>query len=470
MVSDNNLFHAAAWNKYYQISRSSGMIKTEEEHEKMANFVLLSCLSVPVISSSAPGTGNMNKNKSDFLLGDQESKSRVGRLTSLVGLNKTPTRSGLLKESLSRNLLRKVKPELRELYNILEVEFHPLSICEKIQPIISKISKNDKEMEKYVKPLHSVILTRLFQQLSQVYDSVKLDKIMDLVSKFEEPFNYNRNQIESFVLNAAKKGHLNIRVDHFEESITFIDDLFETEIHPSSVTSQSTLPGGGDLVKLQSTPSELVRTQLTRISTCLETVSNLIDPSLQEEKEKIRKEKLSRAVKLAEEEHENALARREILLKRRNLLNELANKKNIQDAELKAKKLREQQELEQRRIVEENDRREKERIRKEMESVRVEEAKKMAMTLKEKGGLKLTEEVSNCKTARFDSGLFRSYWPMSDSIPLFICFSSFTGIHQSRCRQARQVASRTTGERKEGTLRTTQSHPSSYGSHRTCLP
>lgn len=75
---------------------------------------------------------------------------------------------------------------------------------------------------------------------------------------------------------------MNIRVDHISKSITFKDDLFSSEIHPSSKSHSSTNKIGleDDVVKLQSTPSELVRTQLTRLATSLEKVSTIIDPSL----------------------------------------------------------------------------------------------------------------------------------------------------------------------------------------------
>lgn len=404
MVSDNNLFHAASWNRFYGLARSS--IKSEEEHTRMASFVLLSALAVPVISSSAPGTGNMNKSKSDFLLADQETRSRTGRLTSLLGLSRTPTRAGLLKEALNRNILKRVKPELRELYNILEVEFHPLSICAKIEPIISQIAQ-DEEMAKYVQPLHSVILTRLFQQLSQVYDSVRLSKIMELVSAFKAPYHYSPVEIEKFVLNACKKGHLNIRVDHIEQAITFQDDPFEAKFHPAALASSSsgTIGGAGsnnaststasletDAVRLQQTPSELVRTQLSRLAVCLDTTLKTTDPSILEAAQKAKRETFARAIEIAEQEHKAAVARKAILARRKELLEERAIQRDRQEAEAKVERQRLHAIAEQTRIAEEQRKRELDRIKKEMETVRIEEARKMAQSLQEKGGLKLTEE------------------------------------------------------------------------------
>ena len=39
-----------------------------------------------------------------------------------------PTRSILFKDAMSKGILKRVEPEIRELYNILEVDFHPVSI------------------------------------------------------------------------------------------------------------------------------------------------------------------------------------------------------------------------------------------------------------------------------------------------------------------------------------------------------
>ncbi|UZJ57467.1 hypothetical protein CBS101457_006787 [Exobasidium rhododendri] len=404
MVSDNNLFHAASWNRFYALAR--GSVKSEEEHTKMASFVLLSALAVPVISSSAPGTGNMNKSKSDFLLADQETRSRTGRLTSLLGLSRTPTRAGLLKEALNRNILKRVKPQLRELYNILEVEFHPLSICAKIEPIITQIAQ-DEEMAKYIQPLHSVIMTRLFQQLSQVYDSVKLSKVMELVSAFKAPYSYSPVEVEKFVLNACKKGHLNIRVDHVEQAITFQDDPFEAKFHPAALGSSSsgTIGGAGsssssgmagavetDAVQLQQTPSELVRTQLSRLAFCLDTTLKTIDPSILEGAQEAKRETFARAIEVAEQEHKAAVARKAILARRKQLLEERSALREREEAESKAERIRSQALAEQIRVAEEQKQRELDRIKKEMETVRIEEARKMAQSLREKGGLKLTEE------------------------------------------------------------------------------
>ncbi|WFD43183.1 eukaryotic translation initiation factor 3 subunit A [Malassezia psittaci] len=384
IVSDNQLFHAAAWNRYYAIARLSP--HTEADQSRMACFVLLSALAVPVIASSAPGTGNLSKPRSDFLQGDSETRQRTGRLNSLLGLSRTPTRAGLLREAMNRNVLRRVRPELRELYHILEVEFHPLSICAKIEPILEQIAQ-DPHMAKYVKPLHQVVLTRLFQQLSQVYDSVKLQQIMQLVSAFKAPYNYTAADIEKFCLNACKRGHLNLRIDHIAQAITFQDDVFTTDVHPAVSNTHDT-----DLVSLQMTPSELVRTQLARLAESLNASLRVIEPESESSAQAARHAAFKHAVEEADKEHKMAVDRKQKLERRKELLREMAKKKEEEEAVATAERLRLHAEAEQKRFAEEARRRELEHVRKEMEAAKLEEARRMAQSLREKGGLKLSEE------------------------------------------------------------------------------
>lgn len=384
IVSDNHLFHAAAWNRYYALSRMQP--HTAEDSDRMASFVLLSALAVPVIASSAPGTGNVAKGRTDFLQTDSETRQRTGRLNSLLGLSKTPTRAGLLREALNRNVLRRVRPELRELYHMLEVEFHPLSICAKMEPILGKLAQ-DPDMAKYVKPLHSVVMTRLFQQLSQVYDSVKLEQVMELVSAFKAPYSYSASDIEKFCLNACKRGHLNLRIDHIARAITFQDDVFAADMHPALASSSET-----DRVRLQSLPSELVRSQLARLAESLDTALRVVDKDDLARAQEARKAALQRAIESAESEHKAVMERKAMMNRRKELLRELARRKDEEEQAAKAERQRQHAEAEQRRFAEEARRRELEHVRKEMEAAKLEEARKMAQSLREKGGLKLSEE------------------------------------------------------------------------------
>jgi translation initiation factor 3 subunit A len=275
--------------------------------------------------------------------------------------------------------LNHVRPEIRELYNILEVEFHPLSICKKIEPVIAIIAK-DPEMAPYVKPLHQVILTRLFQQLSQVYESLRLDFVMQLAT-FPAPFEMNRSEIEKFIMSACKKGELSIRVDHASQLLTFESDVF--------ITSRAVNEAS---VRLQSTPSDLVRTQLSRLSKCLHQTVHKVDPSYVEEKESRKKGARDRAVAGAEKEHQDTLSRRAIIDRRRELVEIIALREEREQASKRAQKQQQEAEIEQRRQAEELRKKELARLQKEKENIKLEEAKKLADELVAKG-VKLDEKV-----------------------------------------------------------------------------
>jgi translation initiation factor 3 subunit A len=268
--------------------------------------------------------------------------------------------------------LAHVRPEIRELYNILEVEFHPLSICKKIEPVIAVIAQ-DPDMVPYIKPLHQVILTRLFQQLSQVYESLRLDFVLQLAA-FPPEFEMDRSEIEKFIMSACKKGQLSIRIDHASRILSFESDVF--------ISSRA----GSDLsVRLQATPSDLVRTQLSRLSKCLyPTVFKIDSASIENEKNQILVAR-QRALTGAEKEHQESLARRAIIERRRELVEIIALREERELASRRAQRQQQEAEIEQRRQAEELRKKELARMQREKENIKMEEARKFAEELVARG-------------------------------------------------------------------------------------
>ncbi|KAK3185464.1 eukaryotic translation initiation factor 3 subunit A [Lecanicillium sp. MT-2017a] len=386
LVGENYLFHAAAWSRYYNLLRQSAVVvgsgqgkksdnppASDADLQKAASFVMLSALAIPVISTSR-SRGAMV----DF---DEARKNKNSRLTHLLGMSQAPTRSKLFRDALSKSLLQRVRPEIRDLYNILEVDFHPLSICEKISPILTKIGE-DAEMERYIQPLQQVILTRLFQQLSQVYDTVDLD-FVEKLAKFPEPYQVTRGTIEKFIMNGNKKGDLAIRMDHATGVLSFDNDVFS-----SSKASQSGSAAGsaeaeaGSIQRLQSTPSDIVRSQLTRLAKTLFTTCHYVDPSFNKERVAARKAAIARAKAGAEKEHADILARKSIIQKRKEEASELQARKEKENARQKRLKEQALQEAEDKRLREEQTEREAKRIKAEHDRVRKEEIKKQIADLK----------------------------------------------------------------------------------------
>lgn len=386
LVSENYLFHAAAWNRYYNLLRLSTVALatgqstkkenpsvTEADMTKAASFVLLSALAIPVISTT--------RSRGALVDVDEARKNKNTRLTNLLGMASPPSRSVLFRDALNKGLLKRVRPEIRDLYNILEVDFHPLSICKKITPILKQIGANP-EMEKYVVPLQQVILTRLFQQLSQVYESVELKFVYEL-AQFPDPFQITPAMIEKFIMNGCKKGDLAIRVDHISGVLTFDSDVFSSSkaMHAGS-SAGSAESEFGSVQRLQHTPAEIARFQLGRLAKTLHVTCMYVDPSYNEARLQAKQTAQARALAGAAQEHEEALARRVVIDKKKEAATDALQRKQREEETRKRIRTQQLQEAEKQRLADEQRERELKRIKDEQERIRQEELKKQLEELK----------------------------------------------------------------------------------------
>ena len=386
LVGENYLFHAAAWSRYYSLLRQSAILAStgqarkadhppaaEADVQRAASFVLLSALSIPVISTT--------RSRGAMVDMDEAKKNKNSRLTHLLGMAQAPSRSALFRDALAKSLHKRATPEIRDLYNILEVDFHPLSICQKISPILTKIGE-DEEMAKYIQPLQQVILTRLFQQLSQVYETVDLSFVENM-AKFPEPHQITRATIEKFIMNGNKKGDLSVRLDHATGVLTFDNDVFSSSkashTGPAAGSAESET---GSVQRLQSTPSEIVRSQLTRLARALHTTCYYIDPSFSKARADAREAALARARAGADEEHHAILGRKEVITQRKEAASEAQAKRERELAQKKREQEQALQEAEDRRLAAEQKEREERRLKAERDRVHKEELKKQIAELK----------------------------------------------------------------------------------------
>lgn len=386
LVSENYLFHAAAWSRYCNLLRQSAAIVNSGQGQKKdnpsniadadltkaASFVVLSALAIPVISTS--------RSRGALVDVDEAKKNKNTRLTNLLGMSQAPTRAILFKDALNKGLLKRARPEIRELYNILEVDFHPLSICKRISPILTQIAA-DPEMKKYVLPLQQVILTRLFQQLSQVYETVELKFVLNL-AQFPEEFQLTPAAIEKFIMNGCKKGDLAIRIDHATGVLTFDSDVFSSAraLHPGSGSG----PAGSEASqRLQSTPAEIVRSQLTRLSKALYITCQYVDPTFNEDRQKAKLAALQRAEAGAEQEHLDTIARSEVIQKKKETAANALAAKEREEAQKKRLRAQQLQEAEVARLADEQREREARRIRQEQDKIKREEMERQLKELKQ---------------------------------------------------------------------------------------
>lgn len=288
---------------------------------------------------------------------------------------------------------------MQSLYQILEVDLHPLTICSTIAPIFRSLAA-DPVYAPYLTHLNRVLLSRLLSQLGQVYSSVRLSYISELVAPLNEPWNipttegstpvvqeiWDTNKLEALIMACARRGELSIRVDHVERSITFVTDLFGSTSTPGASTSTQTA------TQLQTSPSELIRTRFSRLATALSSSLVELYPIVNEEHS--TQETFATLVKAADDERHQLAIRRVMITRRAELLAELSVRKKQEEESRKAEAARKKQEEDTKNAIAIARKREAERIQREIDTANKEEAKTLAKNLIAKGGLKINDEVS----------------------------------------------------------------------------
>lgn len=171
--SDMLNFHTAALLKHYTISVTHNKAMTEEDKRKAASELLLSALSVsePLIASSDPLLSNTTV-----------SESR--KLAILVDLPSAPTREQLLSWILARGVLNAVYPAVKNIYQLLEHEFDPLHLSERVMPEMSWLTAQDGTLNQYSKTLRLRITLRVVRQLSSIYQTIEMKKFVGLCQPY----------------------------------------------------------------------------------------------------------------------------------------------------------------------------------------------------------------------------------------------------------------------------------------------
>lgn len=339
-VSDNSLFHAAAWNKFFNLYSQSPNA-TDDELNHYASILVLSTLAIP----------QKSLNSNETVVDDQKSKN--SKLSSLLNLTQVPTRDSLVKSIVSRNILAFVDPVIRKLFNVLEEsEFHPLTIKAKVSEVFVEIEK-DKDYKHYIPTLTEVILIKLYQQVSQVYESVKLDFLISLGIFENTEFQLSPLEVQGLIVNAVKEGHLALTIDHEANVVSFKSDPFEESLNDTLT------------YKLQVSPAELIRTQLSKLAFTLSNSIQIIDSDYEAKVQRSRDNSLQHAIKNLISEQKEIANRSGILEERKRLQEKLKREQEEELAKQRQERLAAEQKAEQERLALAQERKNAERLEKE---------------------------------------------------------------------------------------------------------
>ena len=336
------LFHAAALFRLFHLSKELRKNITSEDIQKMASKVVAATLAIPIPP---------NRAEIDKLVDTEENiiESHQRNLASLLGLStNVPTRNSLINDLKRMGVLQHAFQPFQDLYKWLEVDFHPLVLCSRVQQVIDfilqeKTKKECPDLEHYVSSLKDVTIMRLLKEVSQVYQTIEYKRLLELC-----PFA-NFTYLEKMVVEAARRNDLQVRIDHRKGCL-----IFGTELRVSQ---------GEELIEgphLQSMPSEQIRRQLVNMYSTLQKAKNLIEPEKIKAQRALAKRKIMSTYRIHEdEEHKRILSRQEVIEERKEQLEQRGQEREEFERRQHEEKMRKQREAEEERMRKEAEEREK---------------------------------------------------------------------------------------------------------------
>ena len=138
-VSEGHLYHAYAWLKLFNFSRTYNKNLTATDQQMMATSVVLATLSI--LPYDRPLFGRQDEQQ------HEQEKEHTIRMANILGFTvdrrmdykSILTRSALISSINSMNLLSLVPQEVRTAYELLTADFNPLELCKKLAPLLEAI-------------------------------------------------------------------------------------------------------------------------------------------------------------------------------------------------------------------------------------------------------------------------------------------------------------------------------------------
>ncbi|EDW34635.1 GL22350 [Drosophila persimilis] len=345
----NQLFHAAALLKLFQLTRELKKNLTKDDLQRMAAHVLLATLSIPLPSA--------HPEFDRFIEADKSPLEKAQKLAVLLGLPQPPTRVSLIREVVRLNVPQLVSEDFRNLYNWLEVDFNPLNLCKRIQSIVDIIETGPTEtnlLSPYIQSLKDVTIMRLIRQISQVYESIEFKRLLELATFC------NIFELEKLLVESVRHNDMQIRIDHQKNSIYFGTDLTESQ--------REYRPDGP---ALQSMPSEQIRSQLVNMSTVLTRAVSIVYPNRErDQRAKLRTQMVHHYHEIKDREHQRILQRQKIIEDRKEYIEKQNNAREEEEARRQEEESRKAKLAEQKRLELEQEERERKRHQNEIQAIK----------------------------------------------------------------------------------------------------
>ncbi|KAK9102806.1 hypothetical protein Sjap_020060 [Stephania japonica] len=419
-ISESHLYHAYSWFRLFTLQKSYNKNLTQKDLQLIASSVVLAALAVTPYDHMH-GASHMELEKE---------KERNLRMASLMGFSLDPKRES--REEVSKGVMTCVSQDVKDLFNLLEHEFLPLDLASRVQPLLTKIAKlggkvasasslPEVQLSQYVPAMEKLACLRVLQQVSQVYQTMKIDVLSKMIPFF--PFSV----VEKLSVDAIKYNFVCMKVDHLKGVVLFgnlpyrvFTTIWALSLLPFSIEGIKKVEdvllskdqcdeGGfsklcdlhvavasGEWVEceraiafsldnlyfvsfFQDLESDRVRDHLTVLAECLNKARSLIYPPAK--KASKLSDILPVLAETVDKEHKRLLARKSIIERRK----EERERQMLEMEESKRLKLQKiTEEAEQKRLAFESSRREEQRIRREIEERELEEAQALLMQAERK--------------------------------------------------------------------------------------
>lgn len=331
----NHLFHAATLHRLLNVMlKNASEKKNTEELSRISTKVLLATLSVPIAQTKTPIDESLDA--------DEVTIEKNKRLSSLLSLQTPPTRQSLLKDLLKYNVMQYVYPQVKDLFEWLEVEFHPLKLGHKVNQCLEFLqTKNDPDFIQYVPAIKDITVMRLLKLVTQVYTSIEINHFAKLA-----PAGIDKHHLEKLIVDSVKTNDLQIRINHQTKSLHFGNDLY---VSPTEAIQEGP--------SIQLLPSEQIRRQLVQMSQALYKSVELINKDdLQRKRDELALLMANRYRQIADRHHTDLLKRKQLIEEQKELYERLAVERDQQEQmqrDLEEKRRREEEERKRQMLVEE---------------------------------------------------------------------------------------------------------------------
>ncbi|GFS42220.1 eukaryotic translation initiation factor 3 subunit A [Nephila pilipes] len=207
------LYHAAALLRFFLLSRDVKK-NFSSEISALSSRVILAILSTPFAANN-PIIDLVAENDLSII----EKKHRL--LSSLLNFPVKPTRKTLIKEIKRYNILQTSPPQIQNLFHLLENKVDPLKMNTSLHHFKNALNEidNSEALNQYLTPLFTVSTVRLLSQLSKIYETITLNKLMSLV-----PF-VDQYYVERLIVDSARRYNIPVRIDHTYQCLRFNNGL-----------------------------------------------------------------------------------------------------------------------------------------------------------------------------------------------------------------------------------------------------